>query len=483
MKRFFSNAVVALFAGACLRLLFVLKFPAASGDTVLYEQLAANWLKLGKLAMDINGQATPVDLRMPGYPAFLAIVYAATRRTAESARMPVMLVQVLVDLAACVVVAALAWLLARFCGQQTKAARVCLVALWLAALCPFTANYVAIPLTEVWAVFLNALAFLLLVMLAALVSGNAVPIPGNRRLMEEDSWKVAALGGFVVGAGTLFRPETPLLLVTTFVALGLWMLPRGEAKRWVLVGTMMGIGCAVPLAPWTLRNAVTLHEFQPLAPKDTTLPSEVDPKGFMAWEKTWLYRMRDCYLVSWKLNDDEIHLEDIPAGAFDTPEEKEQVAAVLETYNEELTWTAEEDAIFGQLARERTRRHPLRTYAWIPLRRAVRIWFTPRIELLPVSGHVFPLAYMREEDPVDQKVTILFFLGNVLYTALGLWGVWKLWKSRESRAAVTVLVVYTVVRTTFLATMETPEPRYVLECFPALIAFAAQVMWRPAEKQ
>jgi hypothetical protein len=475
MKRFFSNPLVAVVTGAALRLLFMLKYPAASGDSVLYEQFAANWLKLGKLAMTIDGQATPVDLRMPGYPAFLAVVYALTGRTGEAARMPVMLAQVLVDLAACVVIAALAALLAGMCGPKANTKRVFMVALWLAVLCPFTANYVAVPLTEVWAVFLTAVAFVILAAVAAGASGNALPLPGGRALGQKDAWKIAALGGFVVGVGTLFRPETPLLLMTTFAVLGFWMLPQGEAKRWVLTCALMSIACAAALAPWIIRNAVTLHEFQPLAPRDATLPSELDPKGFLAWEKTWLFRMRDVYQVAWKLNDEEIHLEDIPAAAFDTPEEKERVAAVLETYNNELTWTAEEDAVFAQLARERTRRHPLRTYLSIPLRRAATMWFTPRIELLPVSGHVFPLAYMRQEDPVDQEVTILIFLVNVLYVALGLWGAWKLWKCRGARAAVAVLVLYILARTAFLTTMETPEPRYVLECFPAVIALGAQV--------
>jgi len=213
-----------------------------------------------------------------------------------------------------------------------------------------------------------------------------------------------------------------------------------------------------------------------LAPKDTTLPSEVDPKGFVAWEKTWLYRVRDCYLVSWKLNDEEIRMEDIPDYAFDTQEERDRVAAVLETYNDEITWTAEEDAVFARLARERTARHPLRTYLWIPLRRAGRIWFTPRIELLPVSGHVFPLAYQRQEDPVDQEITILFFLGNLVYVALALWGARKLWPCQNARPALAVLLLYALVRTAFLTTLETPEPRYVLECFPAVIALAAQVL-------
>ncbi len=476
MKRFFSSPRLPLLAGACLRLLFVLRYPVATGDTVLYEQFAANWLKLGKFAMDIGGQPTPVDLRMPGYPAFLAIIYALTGRTGEGARLPVMLAQVLVDLATCVVIAVLAGLLARLCGQQTKEKRVFLFALWLAALCPFIANYTAVPLTEVWAVFFTAVAFVLLVLIAARVTGNAVSLLGGRQLSDKDMGKVAALAGFVVGIGALLRPETPLLLITTFVALAFWMLPHRELKRWIMLCALMGIGCAVALAPWTIRNALTLHEFQPLAPRDTTLPSELDPKGFMAWEKTWLYRMKDTYLVTWKLNDEEIHMEDIPDAAFDTPEERERVASVLDTYNDETTLTAQEDAVFAQLARERTAHHPLRTYLWIPLRRAERIWFTPRIELLPVSGHVFPLKYQREEDPVDQQVTILLFLVNVLYLALAMWGTWKLWRCSRARTALAALLLYLVVRTTFLTTMEAPEPRYVLECFPAVLALAAQVV-------
>jgi hypothetical protein len=279
----------------------------------------------------------------------------------------------------------------------------------------------------------------------------------------------------VVGIGTLFRPETPLLLVTTLAVMGVWMVRRGEWKRWLLTGLLMGCTCCVPLVPWAIRNAVTLHEFQPLAPKDATLPGEIDPKGFMAWERTWLYRVRDCYLVPWKLNDESIDLDDIPAWAFDTPEEKERVAAVLEQYNDDLTLTAEEDAIFAQLARERTARHPLRTYLWIPLRRVVRMWFTPRIELVPVSGNVFPVAQMWDEDPVDQGVTTLFFFLNIFYLAMATGGVWKLWKWPGVSAALAVLLFYILVRTVFLTTVETPEPRYVLECFPALLAFGAQV--------
>jgi hypothetical protein len=40
---------------------------------------------------------------------------------------------------------------------------------------------------------------------------------------------------------------------------------------------------------------------------------------------------------------------------------------------------------------------------------------------------------------------------------------------------------YMLLRTAFLTTLETPEPRYVLECFPAVLALAGQVFARGAK--
>ncbi len=473
MKRVFSNPILPLVIGAVLRLYFVWKFPAGSGDAVIYDQLATNWLKHGHYAMDIAGQPVSVDIRMPGYPAFLAILYALTGHTGEAAYRAVRVAQAFVDLSTCVLIGALAAILALLCNQKSHARRAFLVGLWLAALCPFTANYAAVPLTEVWAVFFTALATLFL--LAVFAGAVGVPSLGERSIIGRNYWLAAALAGFAVGLGTLFRPEAPLLLVTAFLILVVVLLRRGEFKHLLLTIAMLSFTAALPLIPWTIRNARTLHEFQLLTPQSATLPGELDPKGFMAWERTWLYRVRDCYLVPWKLNGEEIRLDDIPSTAFDTPEERDRVAAVLDAYNDDLTLTPEEDAAFAQLARERTARYPLRTYLSIPLRRAVRIWFTPRIELLPVSGHVFPLRYMHEEDPVDQRVTIKLFFLNLLYVTLGLWGALRLWKFPPARAALAFFLLYILLRTAFLTTLETPEPRYVLVCFPALIALAAQL--------
>ncbi|HKV26202.1 MAG TPA: hypothetical protein VJN93_16520 [Candidatus Acidoferrum sp.] len=477
MKRIFWLSVLALGAGFGLRLFFVQKYPTNStSDTVLYEQMATNWLHHHVYAMNVDGGIPPVDLRMPGYPAYLAVVYLLTGRTGEAARHYVMLGQIGVDLCGCLVTAWLAALLFSFKRDAGSWERVFLVTLWLAALCPFTANYTAVPLTEVFAVLFSGAAYVAMI---ALIRQATVRKMGLRKASWTEDHSEAALaflGGLLIGAGTLFRPETPLLLVVGWIFLAVIWLRKKDYLRGLKLFAIAVAGCVLPLVPWAVRNAITLHEVQFLAPKNSNLPGELVPNGFMAWERTWLFRMKDCYAAPWKLNGDDINLGDLPARAFDTPEEKERVGAILERYNETDMLTAEEDAAFGRVAQERTARHPLRTYVWIPALRSLVIWFTPRIELLPYSGDVFPLKDAWENDRVDQGVTVGFFLLNILYLALAIGGGWILWRENAAlRVAVALLVGYLVIRTVFLTTLETPEPRYVLECFPAILALGGQV--------
>jgi hypothetical protein len=476
MKRIFSHSVVALVAGLCLRLFFVLKYPANSGDTVLYEQIAANWLQHHVYAMNVHDQVTAVDMRMPGYPAFLALIYAVSRRTAEAARLWVMLAQVVVDLLTCVLAAGLAALLMVIGNERARPHRVFLATLWLAALCPFTANYTAVPLTETFATFFTTAALLPLCLLVTRAQSGGWRLLERHWMIGNDYWYLAGTAAVLVGLCTLFRPEAPLQLVAAWVALGAVLIRQRESQRFLKTLALMAALCAVPLVPWTIRNAITLHEFQPLAPKNSNLPGELVPYGLMSWEKTWLYRFRDVYLVPWKLNEEPIEVDEVPQRAFDSPAEKERAAMILEQYNNDLTLTPEEDAAFAQLARERTARHPLRTYLWLPAARALTLWFTPRIELLPFSGTVFPLRQSWEDDPIDQSVTVGFFLLNLAYVILAIWGAARLWRSAPAaRGAIALIAAFIVLRTAFLTTLETPEPRYVLVCYPALLALAAQV--------
>jgi len=146
--------------------------------------------------------------------------------------------------------------------------------------------------------------------------------------------------------------------------------------------------------------------------------------------------------------------------------------------------TPEVDAGFAQLARERTARHPLRTYLTVPAGRILTFWFTPRTELLPISGHLWPIGRRWDDDPVDFAVTVLFGALNIFYVALAIFGVRKFLRDGGSALQrgwtmpLVLLIVFIAVRSAFLTRVETPEPRYVLECFPAVLALGA-LAWLP----
>jgi len=452
-----ANVAAAVAAGLALRVYLVLKFPVTdTGDAPFYIELAWNWLKNGVYGFAVHGQLTPVDMRVPGYPAFLAAVFAVAGQSPRAA----MLSQVVVDLVTCFVIALIA---ARLAPESSRR-RVALAGLWLAALCPFTANYTAVVLTETLVIFLTALA--ILVLLQTDVGGAQVARAGS---FLANPWLLA---GIVVGFGTLVRPETPLLLFAAgLVLVAKWWRPTDWMKL-IRAGLLMGLGLLIPLVPWAARNWNTLHDVQFLAPRYSELPGEYTPLGFSAWTNTWMWRYRDVYLTQWKVNEEEIAIDQIPTYAFDSQDEKERMADLLDEYNEALTIDPPLDQEFREIARERTERHPLRTYVKVPLLRTLTLWFTPRVELLPSSGHLWPLRDEWQDDRPDFLVTLGLSVVNIIYIALALAGAWV----ARRRPGWALLILFCVVRTLYFAKfVETPEPRYVLECFPALIALAAQV--------
>jgi hypothetical protein len=467
------GALGAVLAAIALRIYFVWRFPFfEAGDTPIYQELAQNWLRHGVYGLDVLGRIQPVDIRVPGYPAFLAGIYAVF---GESAR-TVMLAQAGIDVLTCVLAAGLAAVIA----PKASKSRVALVALWLAAVCPFTANYTAVVLTETLATFLTALA--LLVLLEAmreerLFAGEAQEVggAGARGTGGSNSMRWL-LGGIVAGFGTLVRPETPLLLAGVGVVLAIcWRRPADWSKL-IRVTALMAAGLALPLLPWAARNWRVLHEAQFLAPRYAEMPGEYVPKGFSSWEKTWLWRFGDVFTVSWNVDGDEINPQDLPASAFDSAAERGEVLRLLAQYNETKTMVPELDRQFAEIARERTERHPLRTYVKVPFLRALTLWFAPRIEMLPLSGHLWPVGKWWEDSESQYCYSLGLFFTGVAYGAMAFFGAWRSWKNPLAMA----LVAFIVIRTVFLTTVEGPEPRYVLECFPAVFALAAQLWARSA---
>jgi hypothetical protein len=259
---------------------------------------------------------------------------------------------------------------------------------------------------------------------------------------------------------------------------------NGVRKAALYAVSMAGV-FLLPLFPWAARNAVSLHKVQFLAPRYATFPGEYAPVGFYAWTTTWLERYRDVFSTIWAIGEDRMDVDALPSSAFDSPEEKARVADLIAQYNDSpgLDVSPEMDSQFADLARERTSRHPLRTYVRVPFERALTIWFTPRTELLPIDGKFFPVRSQWQDSHADVLVTGSFAVLGYLYVALAAGGVWLAWRAggRSSPGSplgpnlwgIALMLAYFVIRTAFLTTVEAPEPRYVVSCYPGLLALIA----------
>jgi 4-amino-4-deoxy-L-arabinose transferase-like glycosyltransferase len=469
----YTQLGLALAAGLALRLYFIVHFPFHAGDTQFYEELARNWMDHGVYGLFVMGQLAPVDMRTPGYPAFLAAIYFLVGRGGRA----VMLAQAFLDLGTCVLTALIAARLVAVERRRVAAT----AALWMAALCPFTANYTAVVLTESLAIFLTAAALFVLVYLLSdseVIDFSVGDFAARRKALAFVAWFL--LAGLIVGVGTLVRPEAPLILAAAGLALCWRWRRRADWAKLILAGLWMGVGLLVALLPWAARNARTLGRIEFLGPRYAQSYGDFIPLGFFAWTHTWMTRFGDAYLVNWKLGKQPLSVDALPAVAFDSEAERARVGELLARYDEGgLRLTSALDAQFARLARERTERRPWRTYVVIPVERILAMWFTPRIELLPYSGDLWPPGEKWRENRADFGVTLGFGILGIVYALLALCGLWR-WRGGT---AGTFLILFVAIRTVAMTQLQTVEPRYVIECFPVVLAFGALACAIPRRRE
>ncbi len=455
-----TNLAAALFAGLALRLFFVIRFPFSAGDTKFYDALARNWLYHGVYGLFVQGQLAPTDMRVPGYPAFLAAVYSLFGPSHQA----VLIAQAIVGLVTCLGIAAIAARLAP-AALRRKAAT---AAMWIAALCPFTANYDSILLTEALAIFFTTFALLIFISLLDHPFIARANLASTRSILSFAGW--VACGGALVGVGTLIRPETPLVLAAAGAIFTIRLRHREDWPKLILTISWMAAGLLLPLLPWAARNARVLGRIQFLAPRYAETEGDFIPYGFFNWTRTWMVRPEENYLVPWKLGNAPIPIGSLPPSAFDSIAERNHVARLLTIYNAYLKMSPLLDREFELLARERTARHPLRTYLVIPIDRIEAMWFAPRGRSLGYSGALWPPTEKWRENPWDFGVTAAFGLLNLAYFGFAIAGAWHC----RARYAMAMLIAFVLIRSAFLTSQVSIEPRYVIVCFPAFLAIAAQ---------
>jgi 4-amino-4-deoxy-L-arabinose transferase-like glycosyltransferase len=452
-------------AGLALRLCFFVYFPMVTDDSRVYADLATNWLQHGVYGQTQSGQqeikVIPADTRLPGYPAFLAAIFWLFGPGNLKA---VLLKQILVDLVTCLIVADLA--------RRAVSERAARIAFALTALCPFLANYTAAELTETLSIFFTAIA-----LDCAVAALNRMHDAGSGTGIR----KLWAAAGAAIAACILLRPDGGLLLATfgfyLAVLAGKHLFAKNALKKnladVLIAGIIVAAVALAPLAPWTIRNFRTFHRFQPLAPRYANDADELIPRGFIRWVKTWMVDYASVEEIYWSIPDGKIDPQKLPSRAIDNsnPAENAATLAVIADFNEAQDITPELDARFGKIASERIRAHPIRYYFVLPLLRIADMWLRPRTEILPPDVRWWEF----NDDPWLSVMAVGFGLLGVAYVATALLGLLR----RPSGIRWTgLLVSFLLVRSAFLGTMENPEPRYTLECYPVVIVCAAACLQR-----
>jgi Dolichyl-phosphate-mannose-protein mannosyltransferase len=557
-----------LAAALCFRVVVARFLPNdAPFDGKVYAQIARNVLEQHVYSHATEAPFDPSLIRLPGYPLFLAGIYAIFGHGDNTA---VRVAQALLDTASCALISLLAFY---WEPEEKLKRRSAIAALALAAACPFSTIYVATILTETPTIF-----FAVAMCLTATLAFQA----GHQ--WRAVLWWLAT--GLISGLAVLFRPDSGLFAAAIGITLVATTLKRPrnaesapQEKRILfrfartsLLGAVFSLTFCLVLVPWTIRNHRVFHLFQPLAPAHAEMPGEFVPRGYLAWLRTWIDDGRYIGPVLWALDEAPIKVSDIPARAFDSGEEKQRVAALLDKYNhppaerlqdsdngpaqesstpagdqaeadeqnntndnsnanpnpgensndnsdeadsgnqndednsnssdkadegdeadensggeqpstQAVEMTPEIDAGFAQLAAERKSRHPIRYFLWLPFKRGLSLWFDTHSQYYPFEGELLPLSDL-DYDIHQQYGLPLFAALTFVYTLLGVAGGWFLWASGlfSARRWLLLAALMIFLRIAFFATLENPEPRYVVEVFPFLSALGGIAITRLHER-
>ena len=467
-RSFFRGTTLAALA---LRLIFFVYFPAVTDDSRIYADFASNWLQHGIYGQMQLAEIVPTDTRLPGYPAFLAGIFWLFGAANFKA---VLLAQILLDLATCLIVADLA--------RRVVSERAARIAFLLAALCPFLANYAAAVLTETSEIFFTVLALdcaaAALNRMQAGGVGIGIPSANSGQALDHPCRTLWAGTGAAIAACILLRPDGGILLAAVVLYLGgvAWKYhaDKKDTANVLVAAIIVVVFALAPLAPWTIRNFRTLHHFQPLAPRYANAADELAPRGFNRWVKTWIVDYASVEEIYWNVPGDKIDPEKLPSRAIDNETEREVTLAVIADYNQSQDVTRELDAGFGKLAADRIRAHPIRYYVVLPALRVADMWLRPRTEVLPPD-----VRWWEFNDDTKQSVMAVGFgLLNLVYVTAALLA---LVRKPSGIRWVGLLVGFLLLRTAFLGTLENPEPRYTLECYPVVILCAAAYLANTTE--
>lgn len=373
-------ALYIFLAALALRLAFVLTVPLDSlavGDQADYAAMAENLVAGGGFAIH---PGIPTPDRAPGYPLFVAAVYAVTGSSPRA----VLVAQALLSALTCLL---LFWILL----ETVENERVARLGAGLLAAYPVLIVYCGRLLSETLFTFLLAASMLLLA----------------RHLRRGKPWE-AVLCGLAMGAATLVRPGS---LLMPWLVLGLMLMyGRSRAAAWLGYAAVF----YMTLVPWTMRNQ-ELFGFRSLAARGPGFGLYVT--GHMTRGMSYEAADRAYYEVAARPEYRETAFEKgrSPQAALDQ-------------------WASRE-------GKELIYAHPL-AYARIVALRLPRFWITSHSSAFGVDLPMSEYRRQGRWAPIAFRAAMTLLQTIIL--ALAGWGAWLLkdrWRTAVFLAAVPVYMI------------------------------------------
>jgi hypothetical protein len=169
----------------------------------------------------------------------------------------------------------------------------------------------------------------------------------------------------------------------------------------------------------------------------------------------------------WAVPGNSLDASKLPSRAFDSAAEQDETEQLLDDYNDQLHVTPELDVRFAKLASDRIHTSPVRYYLWLPLARITDMWLRPRTEILPSDSRWWEF----DDDPKWSVLAVGSGLVNLLFVGTAVAGLGK----RRSFPLWGFLLAFLILRSAFLGSLENPETRYTLECYPVVILLSCRV--------
>jgi 4-amino-4-deoxy-L-arabinose transferase-like glycosyltransferase len=428
--------LIILLLALALRVGFVVAFPDPLQET-RYRQIAVNLLDGNGFSSDPTAPYTPSEAAAPAYPLYIAAVYTVFKRSVYVLTMS----QAVLDLATCLLVAFLSFSLA---PARLKSS----AALWGLTIYGIFAWPAYIWVARVYAETLTLFFMTLAIVLCVLATRNGLRY-----------WFGA---GLACGLAILTRPDSVLLLIAIIFFL-LIQLARERQRQVVSSLFFLCVAVGLTLAPWVIRNYVSLGKFQPLASEYGQSRGAYFPTGYLWWVRTWIKdetHFEYAFNPPWFPESTFFDPHQLPPGTYDSEEERLRLVDLITRFNQARLITPELDQEFRNLAYERIKRAPLRFFILLPLYRTASMWLTG-----------FSTSHSSSRMLILRVLSVIpIHLGGLLALAFIC--------RRHPLALLLALIV--LVRTAFMAYHYAPETRYMAEIYPPIIAacgVTAAVAW------